>query len=136
MDKSEAWEKYADIIHLPHHVSPTRPPMSIEERGAQFSPFSALTGYDGAVRETARLTEQRMHLTDAAREELNSTLRFALEQGCRVSVTYFVQDEKKDGGSYERVSGRIKKADRYRGAIIMEDGFAIPLEDICEMQPE
>lgn len=136
MDKSEAWEKYADIIHLPHHVSPTRPRMSIEERGAQFSPFSALTGYDGAVRETARLTEQRMHLTDAAREELNSTLRFALEQGCRVSVTYFVQDEKKDGGSYERVSGRIKKADRYRGAIIMEDGFAIPLEDICEMQPE
>lgn len=136
MDKSEAWEKYADIIHLPHHVSPTRPRMSIEERGAQFSPFSALTGYDGAVRETARLTEQRMHLTDAAREELNSTLRFALEQGCRVSVTYFVQDEKKDGGSYERVSGRIKKADRHRGAIIMEDGFAIPLEDICEMQPE
>lgn len=136
MDKSEAWEKYADIIRLPHHVSPTRPRMSIEERGAQFSPFAALTGYDGAVKETARLTSERIYLTDAAREELDSTLQFALERGCAVSITYFVQDEKKQGGSYETVFGRIKRADRHRGVVVMEDGFMVPLEDICEMQPE
>ncbi len=136
MDKSTGWEKYADIINLPHHVSPTRPRMSIEERGAQFSAFAALTGYDGAVKETARLTDEKIELSEAAREELNAALRFALERGCAVTITYFVQDEKKQGGRYETISGRIKRADRHRGVIIMEDGFAVPLEDVYEITPQ
>ncbi len=133
---SNDWGKYADIIHLPHHVSSTRPRMSIEERGAQFSPFAALTGYDGAVKETARLTDARMELTEGAKEELNATLCFALEQRCPVSITYFVQDERKEGGRYETLSGRIKRADRNRGVILMESGDAVPLEDVCEIEIE
>ena len=53
-------KKYDDIIHLPHHVSSKRTPMSIADRAAQFSPFAALTGHDAAIRETARLAEEKM----------------------------------------------------------------------------
>ena len=40
---------YEDILYLPHHVSPKRQPMSMEDRAAQFSPFAALTGYEAAI---------------------------------------------------------------------------------------
>ena len=44
--------EYDDIINLPHHVSKTRPQMSMLERAAQFAPFQALTGYGAAIQET------------------------------------------------------------------------------------
>ena len=50
--------RYDDIINLPHHVSKTRTPMSMENRAAQFAPFAALTGHDAAIAETARLTSE------------------------------------------------------------------------------
>jgi len=62
--------KYDDIINLPHHVSLTRPHMSILDRAAQFSPFAALSGYDAAVKETARLTSSRIELGEDAKAEL------------------------------------------------------------------
>ncbi|MGM9764701.1 MAG: hypothetical protein ACI3ZQ_11845 [Candidatus Cryptobacteroides sp.] len=42
-------DKYDDIINLPHHVSPTRQAMSLYDRAAQFSSFSALTGLDDVL---------------------------------------------------------------------------------------
>lgn len=45
---------YDDIINLPHHVSKRHPQMSMWNRAAQFAPFSALTGYDDAIRDTAQ----------------------------------------------------------------------------------
>ena len=44
--------KYDDIINLPHHVSVTRPQMSLDERAAQFSPFAALTGFENEIEKT------------------------------------------------------------------------------------
>lgn len=46
-------ELYADIIHLPHHVSKHHSQMSMWNRAAQFAPFAALTGYEDAIRDTA-----------------------------------------------------------------------------------
>ena len=40
---------YADIIHLPHHKAVNRPHMSMHDRAAQFSPFAALSGFDGVI---------------------------------------------------------------------------------------
>ena len=90
--------KYDDIIDLPHHVSETHPPMSRADRAAQFSPFAALTGYDAAVRETARVTERRIELDEGVKAELNARLNCILEhlsEHPQVSLTYFVQDERK-----------------------------------------
>ena len=53
---------YDDIINLPHHISKTHPRLSIEQRAAQFAPFAALTGYDEQIKETARLTENRIDI--------------------------------------------------------------------------
>lgn len=50
-------EKYKDMLRLPHPVSATHPRMSLQDRAAQFSPFAALTGYEDALKETARLTD-------------------------------------------------------------------------------
>ena len=57
--------KYDDIIHLPHHVSDHRAPMSMLDRAAQFSPFAALTGYDAVIAETGRLTDTKSSWTRA-----------------------------------------------------------------------
>ena len=51
---TNAEKKYADIINMPHHTSPTRPRMSEADRAAQFSPFAALTGYEAAIEEATR----------------------------------------------------------------------------------
>ena len=64
------WE-YDDIVDLPHHVSPTRPQMSMQDRAAQYSPFAALTGYDAAISETARLTDTKIVLSEDAQAALD-----------------------------------------------------------------
>lgn len=136
MNSSADWKNYLDIIDLPHHVSPTRPRMGLVERGAQFSAFAALNGYESAIKETARLTDQRPELTDEARAELDTALRLTLEKSCTATITYFIQDEKKPGGRLDTVSGRIKRADASHGVLTMESGLSIPLADICDIQPE
>ena len=57
--------KYDAILHLPHHVSKKHPPMPMADRAAQFAPFAALTGYDAAIRENARLTQERITPAEA-----------------------------------------------------------------------
>lgn len=52
--------KYDDIIDLPHHQSKEHAHMSLHDRAAQFAPFAALTGYDEAIEETARITEEKI----------------------------------------------------------------------------
>ncbi len=66
---------YDDIINLPHHVSQKHPQMSMLNRAAQFSPFAALTGYDAAIRESARLTDRKVELGEDAKEDLSKKLR-------------------------------------------------------------
>ena len=57
-------EKYKDMLRLPHPVSATHPRMSLQDRAAQFSPFAALTGYEDALKETARLTDHFVELDE------------------------------------------------------------------------
>ena len=67
---------YDDILHLPHPVSKKHRQMPIADRAAQFMPFAALTGYEAALTETARLTSPRIEPDDAQRELLNRQLCF------------------------------------------------------------
>ena len=125
--------EYDDIIHLPHHVSRIHPQMSMEDRAAQFSPFAALTGYDAAIAETARLTDQRVELDEYERQALNEKLQFIsehLKDHPKVSITYFLSDAWKDGGEYVTVTGNIKKLDDYEHRIVLMDGSRILMEDV------
>lgn len=128
--------KYDDIINLPHHVSAKRARMSMTDRGAQFSPFAALTGFDAAIHETARLTDFRIELDESAKELLNEkilTIAESAGQQPEITVTYFCPDERKTGGAYVSLTGRAQKVDAYRRAILMTDGTVIPFEEIYEI---
>ena len=130
---------YDDIINLPHHVSSTRPQMSRENRAAQFSPFAALTGHDAAVKETARLTEQKIELGDGAIEVLDAKLNILadmIDSKPEVAITHFIPDAKKDGGTYVTTSGAVKKIDDYERAVMLVSGEIIGIENILDMDAE
>ena len=132
-------KKYDDIINLPRHVSKTRPQMPIIDRAAQFSPFAALTGHDAAVKETARLTEERVELDEYMKEALNNKLLIMADQikeQPKISITYFLADEKKDGGAYVISTGKVKKIDLNKGILIMTDEIEIPIDEIINIEGE
>ena len=127
---------YDDILHLPHHVSQTRPQMSLSDRAAQFSPFQALTGYGAAIQEAARRTDRRAELTEERKAELDgeiSILRDSLPNDTVASITYFVPDDRKEGGAYVTVAGVVRKIDVHRGVILLADSTEIPIREITDM---
>jgi len=130
--------KYDDIIDLPHHQSSTRPHMSGIDRAAQFSPFAALTGYDSAVKETARLTGRRVELDEDAIEILDEKLCYLqehIEEFPEAAITYFVPDSRKQGGAYTMVSGPVRKIDGFERLVVMMNGTVIAIDDIIEIEP-
>ena len=130
---------YEDIINMPHHVSSRHPQMSIENRAAQFAPFAALTGYGSAVTETARLTDKRITLDEHAMEHLGIRLNILQEEidsQPEIEVTYFLPDQKKEGGAYVTVTGSLKKIDDYEGVIVFVGGEKVPLDDIVDIDCE
>lgn len=130
---------YDDIIDLPHHVSTSRPRMSVLDRAAQFSPFAALTGFEDAVKETARLTDERMDLDEDAKAALNVRLLMIQEQlddQPQVFITYFKPDDKKVGGAYITVKGCVKTIDAYERTVVMKGGARISINDIIKIDGE
>lgn len=137
-DKRENFP-YEDIIHMSHHVSSNRAHMSISDRAAQFSPFAALTGFDGEIKETARLTDQRMELEEGAKAILDEKLRIIKEQLSRqpeIGIEFFRPDDLKAGGAYVSVRGTVKKIDEYKHIVVMQDGTRIPIEEIVDITGE
>jgi hypothetical protein len=126
--------KYDDIIDLPHHQSEKHPLMSMEERAAQFSPFAALTGYGAVIAETGRLTEDRIELTDEQKDEIDRKLNELLESGDPAVITFFEPDEKKDGGRYVSVRGKLKRYDIPEETVVLETGKRIPVRDLFRIE--
>ena len=130
---------YDDIINLPHHTSRKHPRMPIKDRAAQFAPFAALTGHEAAIRETARLTDEREILSDEAIAVLNEKLKIISKNpgtGQTVKITYFVPDARKAGGAYVTHSGSVRKIDLYEHILIMTDGTVIPVGQISRIDGE
>ena len=128
--------KYDDIIDLPHHVSTTYHRMSMLERAAQFQPFRALTGYEAALGETARLTEDRIELTEDEKALLDAKLQKLVDQIADhplVTVTFFQPDKKKTGGAYVTTTGQLKKIDDFKGVLILLGGERIVIDEILEI---
>lgn len=127
---------YNDMLFLPHPRSLTRRPMPRIGRAAQFAPFAALSGYDDAVHETARLTDlqaeldtEQLALMD---EKLHALLDIIRDQP-EITITYFEPDAKKSGGVYLSVTGRIRRVDEVNRQIIFADRTMIAMDSICEI---
>lgn len=130
-------ENYDDIIDLPHHVSATRPQISMMDRAAQFSPFAALTGYDAAIKETGRLTDQKVEMDAEALNVLNMKFQILIDRLAEepeVTFIYFKPDERKDGGAYIDVTGIVKKVDKSERLIVMQSGTKIVMDDILNIE--
>ena len=131
--------KYDKIMGLPHHVSKTRPQMPMSDRAAQFAPFAALTGYDAAIKETGRLTDERIELDVEALSALDmkyQLLMEALDEAPEVTITYFQPDDRKAGGKYVSAVGAVKKIDDFERRITMRDGTRIPTDDVLSIDGE
>lgn len=131
--------QYEDIINLPHHVSPTRPQMPMSDRAAQFAPFAALTGYDAAIKETGRLTDEKIELDEEALTALDMKYQFlmdALDDAPEVTITYFQPDERKAGGKYVSAVGVVRKVDDFERRITMQDGAKIQMYDVLSIDGE
>ncbi len=132
-------DNYNDIINNPHHTSKTRKRMSQTNRAAQFAPFAALTGYDAAIGEVARLTETQIELDDKTKGILNMKLNFLrnhIKDRPYVTITYFVPDSKKDGGAYVDCSGNVRVIDETQQTIIFTDRTVISIDVIYDIQGE
>ena len=131
--------KYDDIIHLPHPTSKKYPRMSVRDRAAIFSPFSALSGHGAAIAETARLTDQRMELNEDAKVELDRRQAVLLEhigEQPEVTVTWFRPDDRKEGGIYVTTVGRARKIDEFKRILSMVSGQKIVLDDIVQIESQ
>ena len=124
--------KFDDIINHEYIKSTTRRHMTMVERAAQFGAFKAVVGHEDALHETARLTDKKMELDEYTKVELNEKLqRLAVaDEPEEVSITYFVPDERKQGGAYLTITGVVAKIREYERDVIMEDRTQIPIDDI------
>lgn len=130
---------YDDIINLPHHVSKKHPPMSLYARSAQFAPFAALTGYEDAVRETAREINERIEIDDELKLILDGKIQILIEKikaKPEVTFTYFIPDLRKDGGAYVSVEGIIKKIDMFEQKIYLADNTEIPINEVIDISSD
>lgn len=125
--------EYDDILHLPRPVSTRHARMSMTDRGAQFSPFAALVGYEKVLEESARLTEADSFLDEGGKELLDRKLQFLAGHLGRMGQIRFLcyrPDERKAGGSFLWIEGIVKKIDLYRRTVVLEDGQEFAIEDI------
>ena len=129
--------EYDDIIDLPHHQSTKHKHMSNYQRAAQFAPFAALTGYDAAIDETARLTDKKLELSYEQQDYLNEQIQLLTErlsEQPQVEITYFVPDERKSGGEYVTVTGNVRRVDDYHREIVFFDNMIVKIDDVWRIK--
>ena len=107
------------------------------DRAAQFSPFAALTGYDAAIKETGRLTDEKIELGEEAKAALDRKQAYLMEmidEQPEISITYFLPDARKSGGAYVTITGNLKRFDEYERLLILTDSRKIPMDDIADIE--
>ncbi len=126
--------KYDDIIDLPHPVSRRHPPMSMEARAAQFSPYAALTGFGAVITEAARLTDRRIDLTQAEKDEISRKLA-ELREGEAIELTWFVPDRSKEGGRYATETVVLRRVIPSEARLTLADGRSVDLDLLLDVEP-
>ena len=128
--------KYDDIINLPHYEPKNHKRMSMYARAAQFAPFAALTGYEESVKETARLTNRKIEIDEEFKETLDWNLQEIQENISsepKATIKYFIPDIKKSGGKYVIATGIVKKIDKFKQTIILNENKEIPISEVIEI---
>ena len=129
--------RYDDMLDLPRPAMSRAKPLTGLERAAQFSPFAALSGYEAAIREAARLTEPAVELAEDAAAALDPafTVGSQLRETLRL-VTWFEPDARKEGGALRVFTGRLRRVDETAGLLIFEDGQRLPLAAVRALESE
>ena len=128
---------YDDIINLPHYEPKRHPRMSMMARAAQFAPFAAVAGHDAAIREEGRATDEWADIGESGSEELDRkmALLIARQAECpMVTIEYFLPDSRKSGGTYQTISGNVRRIDDYERVIELADGRKIPIAVIKDIE--
>lgn len=126
---------YQDIIDLSRPKS-KHPSMSLNNRAAQFAPFSALTGYDEKIKEVARETAPKKELEEDQKEIIDTKLQFLLrhkDEEIVAEILYFEKDKKKSGGSYHRVKKVVKGVDAIKREVVLANGVRIKIDMIVNI---
>ena len=137
MSKNIFFSDYFDIISMKHPTSNKHPRMSNMNRAAQFAPFAALTGYEESIEETARLTDRKIELSEYEIEDLNTKLNFIREHikdRPKVTIIYFQPDERKDGGAYFSISGKVRRIDEVNKIIVFDAERDLDIEAIIDLK--
>jgi hypothetical protein len=129
---AESERLYGDIIGLPRPVSGKHMPSSRDSRAAQFSPFAALTGYDEAIRETARLTVTKPELSEEQKEKLDEMIQKVMKNPSPVTIVFYRMDDYKEGGGiFEELCTITAVGNDF---LRTDTGLKIPLEDVLEIR--
>ena len=131
--------RYQTLLSLPRPQSVRHPPMSCAERACQFAPFAALTGYEEAAQEAARLTDTPREVGEDEAVLLDRQLRriqAQLSAGIfpQIQVTYFVPDRLKSGGAYVKLSGPVRRLEPAARILIFQDGRIVPIDRITQIR--
>ena len=130
---------YEDIVNIPRHISKVHPQATMADRAARFSPFAAISGYEDMVKEAARVTEERIDITDATKELLNEKMNMIIEfldEQPEVTITYFEPDKKQDGGAYVSITGTVKRIDEYERIVLMSNDKKIRIDEIYAIESD
>ena len=125
---------YNDILYKNRPKSKHQK-LSVEQRCAQFTPFSALTGYEEQINESARQTTPKKIITEEEQELINKKINYLkLYPKTRFKITYYVKDSKKSGGKYYIKVTNLKKIDTYHKLLILTDNLQIPFINILDIE--
>ena len=127
--------RYEDIVNLSYPNSDIEKAFPDDVlRAAQFAPFAALTGYDEEVEEAARQTTEKSELDEYEKELINNKLCYMKDHLDKdYSITYFVPDERKDGGEYVTYKGKITRIKEYEGMLVTENQTEIVINHISNI---
>ncbi len=132
-------DTYEDIINLEHPTSRVHPRMSLYDRSAQFAPFAALTGYEDAICETKRLTDKKIILDEALKQIINDKLNILknnINNRPIITITYFIKDNKKSGGSYKTISDNLRKININSQYLLLSNDLKINFDDILNIKSD
>lgn len=138
-------DAYKKIAHLGPWEPKNHPRMSRENRAAQFSPFQALTGYEMAIQEVGRPTQERAQVSQDEVDEINRALAYLTDRLVegpgvragdhpRIRIRYFRKDERKEGGAYLVKEGRVAEIRALQRLLLFEDGEEILIDQLKEVE--